>query len=318
MNKHWVSLHNHTEFSLLDGATKVFELMERIKNIGQQAVAVTDHGNLFGVIKATEAAKKHGVKLIVGSELYIAPMGRSRFDKDYKKGEKHSHHLVLLAKNRVGYRNLSILSSQGYSQGFYYTPRIDRELLEQYSEGLIATTSCMGGPIPATISAGDFHKAEKDMQWFQRVFGEDFYVEIHRHNIPEEEELMQYMRQVAKQYSIPTIVATDSHYLLEEDAMIHDVLLCVGTGDWVDNPNRRMKFSGNGYHIMTEAEVLKRFPHDVDAIYRTGEIADKIEENVIQFNKTEIPVFEVPEDMAFENWRKNKGESPVWRLLRGQ
>lgn len=307
--KRWISLHGHSEFSLLDGAAKVEDIIRKAKAMGQDAIAITDHGNLFGAVKAAKAAKEAGIKYIVGCELYLAPMEHSRFFKDYKRGERPYTHLVVLAKNKAGYQNLAILSSLGFQDGFYRVPRIDHEILAQHKEGLIVTSSCVGGAIPTAVLDGDFYKAEKELEWFLKHFGDDFYVELQDHDTEVEDRAFTYMRELAQKYDIPTIVTTDAHYLDKEDAMAHDCLLCIGTGDWVDNPDRRFKFEGDGFHYMSEEEVLERFPHDVDAIYRTGEVADKIEDEVIEFGEVKLPYFVVGEDPEFDEWRAKRGYS---------
>jgi len=308
--RRFVSLHNHSEFSLLDGAAKINDIMEKVKRMGQDAVAITDHGNLFGAVKAAKAAKEHGIKHIVGCELYLAPFGKTRFDRDFKKGESAYTHLVVLAKNKVGYQNLAILSSLGYDDGFYRNPRIDRDILKEHKEGLIVTTSCIGGSIPSNALNGDFYKAESDMNWFMHEFGDDFYVELQNHQFDLEDRAFDYMRHIAQEYKAQTIVTTDSHYLDAEDTVTHDCLLCIGTGQLVDMAERKFKFTGTGYHYMSEAEVVDLFPGEQAAIYRTGELADKIEDNVIEFGNIKLPYFITPtdaEDPEFAEWMGRRG-----------
>lgn len=305
--RRWISLHGHSEFSLLDGAAKIQDIIQKAKSMGQDAVAITDHGNLFGAVKAAQEAKKAGIKHIVGCELYLTPLGHDRFYKSYKRGEKFAHHLVVLAKNKVGYQNLCALSSFGYQDGFYRNPRIDREILKQHSEGLIVTSSCVGGPIPTAVLDGDFYRAEKDLEFFVETFGDDFYIELQNHGTEIEDVAFAYMREIAQKHEIKTIVTTDAHYLDEDDAIVHDCLLCIGTGQWVDQPDRKFKFEGEGFHYMSEQEVLNRFPHDTEAIYNTGEIADKIEDEVIEFGEIKLPYFVVGEDPEFDEWCQRRG-----------
>lgn len=304
----FISIHGHSEFSLLDGAAKVKDIIKKAKAMGQDAVAITDHGNLFGAVKAAQAAKEAGIKHIVGSELYLAPINQSRFNKTYAKGERAYSHLVVLAKNRIGYQNLCILSSLGFSDGFYRNPRIDREVLVAHSEGLIVTTSCVGGSVPMSIWEGEFNRAESDFNWFMQTFGSDFYVELQDHGTEIEDKTFHYMREMAQKYKVPTIITTDSHYLDKEDAVTHDCLLCIGTGQWVDQPQRTFKFDGAGFHYMSEDEVVERFPNEKESIFNTGRLADKIDDEVIEFGDVKLPYFDCPtDDPEFAAWRQNKG-----------
>jgi len=307
--KRWGSLHGHSEFSLLDGAARVKDLILKAKNMGQDFVAITDHGNMFGAVKAHKYAKEQGIKHIVGSEFYVTPRGKSRFDKTFKKGEKAFYHMVILAKNKIGYQNLCRLSSIGWEEGFYRQPRIDRDVLEQYKEGLIVTSTCIGATIPQAALKGDFYTADAEMEFMMETFGNDFYVEIQNHGIEDEKIGFGYMRELAKKYNTPTIITTDSHYLDEEDMVTHDALLCIGTGQWVDQPNRAFQFEGTGYHYMGEEEVIKVFPNDIDSIYRSGEIADKCDDEVIPMGEVQLPYFNVPTaDEEFDRWRAEKCE----------
>lgn len=310
----WISLHGHSEFSLLDGGAKIGDIIRKAKRMGQDAIAITDHGNMFGAVKAHKIAKEEGIKHIVGCEFYLTPVGKSRFEKDFKKGEKAYHHLVTLAKNKTGYQNLAKLSSMGYSDGFYRNPRIDREVLEAHKEGLIITTSCVGGSVPMNAMDGDFYKSEKDMEWFAKTFGEDFYVELQDHDTDFENQAFTYMREMAQKYDIKSVITTDAHYLDREDQTTHDALLCIGTGQWVDQPQRTFRFDGSGFHYMDEVEVKQRFPHDLDAILEAGKIADKIDDQVITFGEVQLPDFQVPTgDDEFDQWAIGKGYAK-WTL----
>lgn len=311
--KRWGSLHGHSEFSLLDGGAKVRDIIIKAKQMGQDFVAITDHGNLFGAVKAHQIAKEVGIKHIVGSELYLTPVGKKMADKDFKKGEKPYYHLVVWAKNKTGYQNLCKLSSIGYEHGFYRAPRVDREVLAAHSEGLIVTSSCVGGSIPMNAYDGNFYAAESDMEWFMKTFGDDFYIELQNHGIEIEDRAFTYMREMAQKYKVPTVVTTDAHYLDETDVINHDALLCIGTGQKIDQKERTFKFEGRGYHYMSEEEVEVLFPYDKDAIYRAGEIADKIDDVVIDFGDIKLPHFEIPNDEEFERWRA-KGGLNQWLL----
>ena len=308
----WGNLHGHSEFSLLDGGAKIEDIMDKVKAMGQDFVAITDHGSMFGAVKAHAYAHKIGIKHIVGCELYLTPVGKSRFDKDFKRGERAYHHLVVLAKNEVGYRNLCQLTSLGYEEGFYRVPRVDRELLERHKEGLIVTSSCIGGSIPMNAVEGDFYKAEKDLEWMATTFGDDFYIEIQNHGTEIEDRGFTYMREVAQKHGLQMVATTDAHYLDEQDEQVHDALICIGTGQFVDDTDRKFKFEGRGFHYHAQEEVEALFPHDKDAIYTAGEIADKIDDQVIDFNSgTKMPVFEVPEDSEYQAWKKKGGYS-LW------
>lgn len=311
--KRWGSLHGHCEFSLLDGGAKVEDIIIKAKAMGQDFVAITDHGNLFGAARAHEAAKKHGIKHIVGCEFYLTPVGKSRFDKDIKKGERAYHHMVALAMNNTGYRNLCRLSAIGYKDGFYRQPRIDREALAAHSEGIIVTSACVGGSIPMNAYDGNFYQAETDLEWFMKTFGDRFYVEVQDHGIEIEDVAFDYMRGIAQKYNLQTVVTSDAHYLNFEDYDAHDALLCIGTGQKVDQEKRTFKFDGQGYHYMSEEEIVQAFPHDKDAIYRAGEIADRCDDTVIEFGNVELPSFPVPDDTDFRRW-VSMGGSDKWQV----
>lgn len=304
----FVPLHNHTEFSLLDGGAKIEEILRHAKAMGQDAIAFTDHGNMYGAVKANKLAKEIGIKHIVGCELYITPWGRLASDKDYKKGEKPSGHLIALAKNPEGYKNLCRLSSRAWVEGFYRRPRIDREMLKQHSGGLIVTSACIAGSICQSVMNGDIKKAEEEIEFMADLFKDDFYIEIQDHKIPEEALVMDYMRRLAKQFKISTVIGTDAHYLLKDDDQVHDALICIGTGQKVDG-ERRFQFNGTGYHYMSEQEVKELFPNDLEAIYNSGRIADKIEGDVIETGHLKIPFFNIPKNKEFDNW---KGENRWW------
>lgn len=304
----WGSLHGHSEFSLLDGGAKVEDILDKAKAMGQDFVAITDHGNMFSAVRAHKHAKKIGIKHIVGCELYLTPVGKSRYDRDFKKGERAYHHLVVLAKSRIGYQNLCRLSSLGYQEGFYRAPRVDRELLEKYKEGLIITTSCVGGSVPMNAYEGDFYKAESDLDWMGRIFGENLLVEVQKHGIEIEEASFDYVRNQAAKHNIKQIITTDSHYLDKEDHQAHDALICIGTGQFVDDTDRRFSFDGSGYHYHTQEEVIEKFPNDTEAIFNTGRIADMIDDEVIDTSADiKMPPYEIPEDDSFESWSKSGG-----------
>ncbi len=278
-------LHNHTQFSLLDGATDIGKMMTKAANDGQKAAAITDHGNMFGVFKFVKEAKKQGIKPIVGCEFYmVSDRHKKSFEKS--KGEKDKrYHQLLLAKNAKGYENLSKLCSIGFLEGFYSKyPRIDKEILVQHSEGLIATSCCVGAEIPQAIIQGDLEKAENLVKWWLDLLGEDFYIEIQRHANMEnidgtgvsEEQVNLTLLGFAKKYNITVIATNDSHYLDEEDALPHDVLLCVNTGARINETNR-FKFGSNDFHFKSKLEMNQLFSDLPFVLENTLQIADKVD-----------------------------------------
>lgn len=299
--KRFIGIHNHSEFSLLDGGARVKDIINHAKAMGQDSIAITDHGVMHGIVKAYKYAKEQGIKLLVGCEVYITPIGKWATDRDFKKGEKSACHMILIAKNATGYKNLCQLCSRGWSEGYYRRPRIDRHMLKEHAEGLIATSACMAGPIASAILEGEEQKAKDELQLMLQIFGEDFYLELQDHNIPEEKIAMDAIRKLAKEYNVPTVIGTDAHYLLEADDQAHDALICIGTGQKVDG-ERRFKFNGSGYHYMSEQEVLQRFPNDIEAIYNTGVIADKCDDEVITIGDLQLPYFKIPKNKKFEQW----------------
>lgn len=307
-------LHLHTEYSLLDGAGKVKEVLDRAKELGQTAIAITEHGNMMSAVEANQYAKEIGIKHIVGCELYTSPWGRSMDDTNYSKGEKSNGHLIVLAKNKVGYKNLCRLCSEAYINGYYYKPRIDHALLEKYKEGLIVTSACMASSVNRSIFNGDIDKAREELRWFKDQFGDDFYVELQNHYIDDEKLVMDIIRDLAKELDIKTTVGIDAHYVLKDDEDIHDALLCIGTGQKKDAKDRRFKFNGNGYWVMSEQEVRELFPNDQDAVSRTQEIADKCDGDVIEYGDLKVPTFNVQEALDDNN---SEGEFQEY-LLEGE
>lgn len=288
-------LHLHTEYSLLDGATKVSELFNRIKELGMNAVAITEHGNMGAVIKKYNLAKNAGVKLIMGFEAYIADDRKSR-DKDNRY-----YHLNLLAKDLEGYQNLVRLVSIANSEGFYYRPRIDREILKKYSKGLICMSACIANDIAQAVIKGDENRARKILQSYLDIFGkDDFYLEAHNHNIKEEKIVNEFYERISKEMGIKIIAASDSHFLRKEDAYAHEVMLAIGTnGDM--NEEKRFKFDGDGYWVMSEEEMKDRFLEHPEWIENTQEIADKC--NVeLDMGEPIFPDFEVPGGLSHKEY----------------
>ncbi len=266
--KEFVHLHVHTEYSLLDGLARIKKLVSMVKERGWKSIAITDHGNMHGVIKFFEECVTNGIKPIIGEEFYICHDMHSRTNRE------DMGHLILIAKNNVGYQNLLKLSSYAYLEGRYYKPRIDYKLLEQHSEGLICLSACLAGHIPQLILGRRFDEADKLAMWHKNLFGEDFYLEIQDHGIPEEKEVLVELAKMSKRLDIPLVATNDVHYLYKEDAELQDVLMCVQMSKTIDDPNR-MKFSTDEFYLKTYEEMEEALPGFQEALDRTKEIADK-------------------------------------------
>ena len=289
----FVHLHVHSEFSLLDGANRIKDLPVRAKELGMKAMAITDHGVMYGVIDFYKACKKEGIKPIIGCEVYVAP--RSRFDKEGSL-DKEYNHLILLAKDNVGYKNLSKLVSIGFTEGYYYKPRIDLEVLEKYHEGLIALSACLAGSINQAILANNMEKAEEIAMWFKNVFKEDYYLELQNNGIKEQVLVNQKLVQISRKLDIPIVATNDAHYLKREDAYNHEVLLCIQTGKKITDEDR-MRFDTDELYIKSPEEMSDYFSNLPDAIENTVKIADKC--NVeFEFGHTILPNYDVPEEFA--------------------
>jgi len=292
----FVHLHNHTKYSLLDGACRIDDMVESCKKHNMPAVAITDHGNMFGAITFHQKVIKAGIRPIVGFEAYVAP--KSRKDRTYgsKRGEVAAYHLILLAKSMAGYRNLMKLTSLGYKEGFYYKPRIDHELIERYSEGLICLSACLKGEVPYKIVHNDYEGAKADALYYRNIFKDDFYLEIQDHRITEEDMARRGLVELSKELSIPLVATNDSHYLLREHAAAHDALLCIQTGKEVDDPNR-MKFSSDEMFFKSPAEMAETFNDYPESLQITTEIAQKCN-LVFEYGKYHLPLYKTPEDQG--------------------
>ena len=287
----FVHLHVHSEFSLLDGANRIKDLPVRAKELGMKSIAITDHGVMYGVIDFYKACKKEGIKPIIGCEVYVAP--RSRFDKDGQI-DKEYNHLILLAKDNVGYKNLSKLVSIGFTDGYYYKPRIDLEVLEKYHEGLIALSACLAGSINRAILENNMEKAENIAKWFKNVFKEDYYLELQNNGIKEQVLVNQKLVEIARKLDIPLVATNDAHYLKKEDAYNHEVLLCIQTGKRITDEDR-MRFETDELYIKTPEEMADYFSNIPEAIENTVKIAEKC--NVeFEFGHTILPNYDVPEE----------------------
>ena len=300
----FVHLHVHTEFSLLDGACRIQGLVQRVKTLGQTAVAITDHGNMYGVVDFYKACKKEGIHPVIGCEVYVAP--RTRFDKSHDL-DLGARHLILLCKNETGYRNLSYVVSQANIEGFYMKPRIDLDLLRQHHEGLIALSACLAGEIPRRLRNGDFDGAKKHAQMMQEMMGEgNYYIELQDHGIAEQREILPDLVRLARELHLPLVATNDAHYLTREDAQAQDVLMCIQTGKTADDPNR-MKFETDEFYLKSEEEMRQLFSEYPEAIENTAKIAEQCQVE-FQFGTYHLPEFRYPEGYD--------GESLLLKLCR--
>ncbi len=287
----FVHLHVHSEYSLLDGACRISGMMDRVKELGQTAIALTDHGVMYGCIEFYKAAKAAGIKPIIGCEVYVA---RRNMDDRIHGVDDDAYHLVLLCKDRKGYENLCMLVSEAFINGYYYKPRVDLNLLEKYHEGLIATSACLAGVIPQRLMEEEYDAAKREALRLAQIFGPDhFYLELQDHGIPEQIPVNQGIRRIARETGLPLIVSNDAHYLRREDAKMQDVLLCVQTGKTVDDPNR-MKFQTEEFYLKSEQEMAALFPDCEEAFENTQKIADRCNLEFV-FNQYHLPSFPVPE-----------------------
>ena len=295
----FVHLHVHTEYSLLDGACRIGKLMDRVKELGQTAIAITDHGVMYGCIDFYKAAKSAGIKPIIGCEIYVAPRKMS----DRVHGiDNEAYHLVLLCENMTGYENLCQIVSQAYTDGFYGKPRADLALLERYHEGLIALSACLGGGVPQRLIANDYDDAKRYALELARIFGEgNFFLELQDHGIEEQLSVNQGLRRIARETGLPLVITNDAHYLRREDAEMQDVLLCVQTGKTVDEENRMRMEPYGEYYLKSEAELLERFPGLQEALDNTAKIAQRCNVEFI-FNQYHLPAFPVPEGFTSETY----------------
>lgn len=288
-------LHVHTEYSLLDGSNKIEEYVSRVKELGMNSAAITDHGVMYGVIDFYREARKQGIKPILGCEVYVAP--NSRFDRETAGGESRYHHLVLLAENNTGYANLMKIVSRGFTEGYYYKPRVDKDLLRQYHEGIIALSACLAGEVQRYLSRGLTEEAKKVALEYQDIFGKgNFFLEMQDHGIPEQQLVNQRQIQLSKETGIELVVTNDIHYTYAEDAKPHDILLCIQTGKKLDDENR-MRYEGGQYYVKSPQEMEALFPYAKQALENTQKIADRCEVE-IEFGVTKLPKYDVPDGMT--------------------
>ena len=287
----FVHLHIHSEYSLLDGANRIKDLPKRAKELGMDSIAITDHGVMYGVIDFYKECKKQGVKPIIGCEVYVAP--RSRLNKEPGIDNKNNH-LILLAKNMQGYKNLSKLVSLGFIDGYYYKPRIDKEILEKYHEGLICLSACLAGAVNQALLNGEEEKAEEIALWHKKVFGDDYYIEIQNNGIPEQVLANQKLVKLARKLNLPLVATNDAHYLKKEDAYNHEILLCIQTGKRMSDEDR-MKFETEELYVKSPEEMIEYFKAFPDAIENTVKIAEKCNLE-FEFGHTILPNYDVPKE----------------------
>ena len=311
----FVHLHCHTEYSLLDGANKVDKLFERIKSLKQPAVAMTDHGNMFGAVEFYREAMSHGVKPIIGCEIYVAPT--SRFEKKgVDKGPKeYNNHLILLAMNKEGYRNLCKLVSLGYMEGFYYKPRIDKELLKELNGGLIALSACLQGEVSQALSGGNIERAKAAAESYLSMFDDRYYIEIQDNKLPEQEKVNRLLIELAKNLSVPIVATNDCHYGERADYHAHDVLLCVQTGKTINEENR-LKFETDEAYVKSAEEMKQGFDYCPEAVERTLEIADRCNLEM-EFGKYHFPTFAPPKEISLEDYLDELARSGLEERLHG-
>lgn len=288
----FVHLHTHTEYSLLDGSNKIKEYVQRVKELGMNAAAITDHGVMYGVIDFYRAALKEGIKPILGCEVYVAP--NSRFDKELTGGEDRYYHLILLAENNKGYANLIKIVSRGFTEGYYYRPRVDMEVLREYHEGIICLSACLAGEVQRDIQKGLYDEAVKAAIKYRDCFGEgNYFLELQDHGIPEQKTVNAALLRMSEELNIPLVATNDIHYTYAEDAAPHDILLCIQTGKKLSDENR-LRYEGGQFYIKSEDEMKALFPYALEALENTQKIADRC--NVeIEFGSYKLPHYEVPE-----------------------
>ncbi|HJD46241.1 MAG TPA: DNA polymerase III subunit alpha, partial [Candidatus Mediterraneibacter norfolkensis] len=316
----FVHLHVHTEYSLLDGSNKIKEYVSRVKELGMNSAAITDHGVMYGVIDFYREAKKQGINPILGCEVYVAP--NSRFDREVTGGDDRYYHLVLLAENNKGYANLMKIVSKGFVEGYYYRPRVDKELLREYHEGIIALSACLAGEVQRYIVKGLYDEAKKTALKYRDIFGEDnYFLELQDHGIPDQALVNQQLMKMSQETGIPLVATNDVHYTYAEDAKAHDILLCIQTGKKLADENR-MRYEGGQYYVKSPEEMEALFPYALQALDNTQKIADRCSVE-IEFGVTKLPKYDVPDGMTsweylqklcWEGLEKRYGSEPSQEL----
>lgn len=285
-------LHTHTEYSLLDGSNKIKDYVARVKELGMDSAAITDHGVMYGVVDFYEECRRQGIRPVLGCEVYVAP--GSRFDRETSGGEDRYHHLILLAENNTGYANLVKIVSTGFEEGFYYRPRVDKEVLRQYHEGLICTSACLAGEIARLLTRGFYEEAKETAIAYREIFGDgNFFLEMQDHGLENQKLVNQNLLRMSRETGIPLIATNDCHYTRAEDADAHDILLCLQTGKKLSDENR-LRYEGGQYYVKSPEEMAGLFPYALEALENTQKIAERC--NVtIEFGQYKLPRFDVPE-----------------------
>jgi DNA polymerase-3 subunit alpha len=301
----YTDMHLHSEYSLKDGKIRIAdsddpkhikaEMVISAEGRGTGAITATDHGNMYGQARIASVAKTFGLKHIPGCEFYYAP--ETRFDKSVPKGGERYRHICAWAKDKKGYANMCSLSKLSFTEGYYYQPRIDKQLVDQYGDGIMWSDACVGGTISSLITRGRVEEAKQEFMWFLNRFGDDFYIEYQNHGIDIEEEANLIKIDWANEHGVPIIATTDAHFAKKEDKDAHKALLCIQYQDWLDNPLTG-GFSGDGYWLLSNEELLERYP--VEYLNNTQLIVDKVEEKIIEFGDITPPSFVVPD------WFKNE------------
>ena len=308
-------LHTHTEFSLLDGACRIRQLVARVKSLGMQSLAITDHGNMYGAVDFYKACKNEGIKPIIGCEVYVAP--RIRFDKD-KVLDKEYSHLILLCKNELGYKNLIKMVSKAYTEGFYFKPRIDHELLEKYHEGLVCLSACLAGEVPQALLQKDYDKAVRISKWYNELFGQgNYYLELQNHGISEQAIVCEGLKRISRETGIPLVATNDVHYIEKQDAKIQQVLICIATNKTIGD-DTGLEFHADEFYLKTEQEMREIFADTPQAIDNTQIIADMCNFD-FEFGHTKLPYYETPDNMnhfeyfkmlCMQGMKKRYGQNP--------
>ena len=292
-------LHVHTEYSLLDGSAKIKPLVKRAKELGFDSLAITDHGVMYGAVAFYKACRAEGIKPIIGCEVYVAP--GSRFDREPSGGDDRYYHLILLAETDQGYRNLCKIVSKGFTEGFYYKPRVDREVLREYHEGLICLSACLQGEVAVNLRRGLYEEAVKTVNWYRDTFGADnYFLEMQDHGLELDDMVNQGVMRLSEETGIPLVCTNDSHYIYAEDWEAHDILLCIQTNRKVQEEDR-MRYTGGQYYLKSEEEMAKLFPYAPAALENTQKIADRCNVNIV-FGEHKIPRFDVPEGYTAESY----------------
>ncbi|MGN1123316.1 MAG: PHP domain-containing protein, partial [Eubacterium sp.] len=308
-------LHTHTEFSLLDGACRIGQLAKRAKSLGMQSLAITDHGNMYGAVDFYKACRAEGIKPIIGCEVYVAP--RTRFDKE-KVLDKDYNHLILLCENENGYKNLIQLVSKSFTEGFYFKPRVDRDLLEKHHEGLICLSACLAGEIPQSLLERDYEKAKSTALWYRDVFGEDnYFLELQDHGLKEQKTVCEGLKRISNETGIPLVATNDVHYIEKQDAKIQQVLICIATNHTIGE-DTGLEFHADEFYLKSEEEMRAVFSDSPEAIDNTQLIADRCNFD-FEFGETKLPYYETPDNMehfdyfkmlCLQGMKKRYGENP--------